>query len=244
MPTQEEIAQQYELLAKHRRRLHYLLGQQANLGRGFTPPGVGIDIEDARTEIKRIKTILRGWGAEVDDLPDDGETIHKATVPQPVPPSTRSGWIKLITVIIIGAAIVIVALTNLTGNLFQRNAPIPTQVAAIPTVLSSSSGISVTNASTAAPTYTPIISATQFPGLSLSSGITPVPDKAILVAGASTEFWKDIQSAPALIFPVDGDFDVQVKVKATGRQAKQGVALGVEPDEKFDKFLRLTNQWC
>lgn len=68
----DEIQQQ-NLLAAHRQRLAALLGQQATLGTGHTPPGVVTDIAAARAEIQRIKDYLRGREVAVADLPDDDD---------------------------------------------------------------------------------------------------------------------------------------------------------------------------
>jgi hypothetical protein len=76
MPTLEEIAQQQELLATHRRTLNHLLRQRASMGKDYIPPSVANGIDEARTEIKRIKRILRGWGINAEDLPNDEEATH------------------------------------------------------------------------------------------------------------------------------------------------------------------------
>ncbi len=71
MPDKKNIVDQQELLRIHRRTLAHYLGQQAALGAAFVPPGVMHGIHDARSEIAHIKATLRGWGATVEDLPDD-----------------------------------------------------------------------------------------------------------------------------------------------------------------------------
>src|SRR5262245_25618937 len=71
MPSQEDIANQQELLATYRRRLAGHLKQQAALGESYAPPGVQEGIREARDNIRRIKGILRGWRTAVEDLPDD-----------------------------------------------------------------------------------------------------------------------------------------------------------------------------
>src|SRR5690349_8473198 len=76
MPSQEEIKQQQDLLAAHRRTLAHSLKQQALLGIAQTPPGVVHGIEEAREQIRRVKSVLRGWGVPVEDLPDDGDAPH------------------------------------------------------------------------------------------------------------------------------------------------------------------------
>ena len=74
MPDNEEIAHQQRLLATHRRTLTILLEQQAVHTTAFTPPSVVHGITEARTQIQRIKAVLRGWGVPVDDAPDDTAT--------------------------------------------------------------------------------------------------------------------------------------------------------------------------
>jgi hypothetical protein len=68
---QEQIAQQQERLAAHRRTLAHYLQRQAILGAAHLPPEVTHGIVDARDEIRRIKHILRRWGLEAEDHPDD-----------------------------------------------------------------------------------------------------------------------------------------------------------------------------
>jgi hypothetical protein len=71
MPSQEEIANQQELLVTHRRRLAGYLKQQAALGEAYAPPGVQEGIREARANIRRIKGILHDWDVAIEDLPDD-----------------------------------------------------------------------------------------------------------------------------------------------------------------------------
>lgn len=71
MASKEDIAHQKNLLTIHRRNLAHYLGQQAAFGTAFTPPVVAHGITEARSNIQRIKGILRGWGIIVDDHPDD-----------------------------------------------------------------------------------------------------------------------------------------------------------------------------
>jgi outer membrane protein assembly factor BamB len=69
--NQEEIEQQLRLLKAHRRRLGVLLEQQARLGVAYAPPGLTLDIDEARAEIRRLKAILRRTGTTVEDSPND-----------------------------------------------------------------------------------------------------------------------------------------------------------------------------
>ena len=69
--TREQIDDQYDLLASHRRTLALYLKQQAQLGSAYAPPGVGNGVREARDAIKRVKATLLGWGQVVDDHPDD-----------------------------------------------------------------------------------------------------------------------------------------------------------------------------
>lgn len=73
MLNSEDITQQRELLAIHRRTLHHYIRQQAALGDAHTPPAVTSGMSEARAEIKRIKDLLRAQGAVVDDQPQDDE---------------------------------------------------------------------------------------------------------------------------------------------------------------------------
>jgi hypothetical protein len=72
MNRDEEIAQQLELLATHRQTLHHYLRQRALLGGdAYATPSVIHGIRGARSEIRRIKSALHGWGVDVEDHPDD-----------------------------------------------------------------------------------------------------------------------------------------------------------------------------
>src|SRR3954470_15893727 len=71
MPNQEDIAHQQELLAAHRRTLAQYLKQQALISELFTPPAIGHGIDEARANIRRVKSTLQAWGIPTEDLPDD-----------------------------------------------------------------------------------------------------------------------------------------------------------------------------
>ena len=86
MPTQDEIDQQRRRLEAHRATLHHYLDQVSLLGAIHTPPGVGAGIREARAGIAQCKAALRGWGAAVDDHPDD-----VAASPQPAPTGAAEG---------------------------------------------------------------------------------------------------------------------------------------------------------
>lgn len=83
MPSQEEIADQQELLATYRRTLARYLKQQAALGEAYVPPGVSEGIREARNNIRRIKDILRTWDVPVENHPDDEP-------PTPTPATLRA----------------------------------------------------------------------------------------------------------------------------------------------------------
>jgi hypothetical protein len=74
MASEEDIATQQTLLAAHRQTLGLLLAQEAQLGPAYAPPAVGNGIRAARSAIAEIKRTLRGWGANVEDLPNDSDS--------------------------------------------------------------------------------------------------------------------------------------------------------------------------
>ncbi len=74
MPTQEDIDQQKTLLNIHRRNLAHYLKQATFHGQGNIPLGTLNGIDSERSEIRRIKGVLRGWKQQVDDHIDDEET--------------------------------------------------------------------------------------------------------------------------------------------------------------------------
>lgn len=77
MLGQEEISQQLQLLTINRRTLAHYLRQRDQQGYLNTPPGILNGIDEARSNIRRIKGILQSWGVSVEDLPDDEEAISR-----------------------------------------------------------------------------------------------------------------------------------------------------------------------
>jgi len=75
MPTEEEIADQRELLTTYRRTLSRYLRQLAQHGEAHAPPSLFEGIREAREQIKRIKAVLRNWNVTVDDHPNDVEAL-------------------------------------------------------------------------------------------------------------------------------------------------------------------------
>jgi hypothetical protein len=74
----DDIANQQQLLAQHRRTLAIYLHQLANLGANYAPPAVHNGIREARAAIQRIKVWLRDQGEDVDDIPGDEPTPEEA----------------------------------------------------------------------------------------------------------------------------------------------------------------------
>jgi hypothetical protein len=79
MLSPDEIAEQQQLLAAHRRTLAVYLRQAAEIGRNFSPPSLINGIDDSRANIRRIKAALTAAGIDVPEDPDDEE-------PPPPPP--------------------------------------------------------------------------------------------------------------------------------------------------------------
>jgi hypothetical protein len=71
MPTLEEINDQRERLAIHRRNLAHLLRQEAKCSSDYVPLSIVNGITEQRGHIQRIKRILHLWGENVADHPDD-----------------------------------------------------------------------------------------------------------------------------------------------------------------------------
>lgn len=82
MPTPEDIDNQQQLLATYRRTLAHYLAQRAIHGRAYMPASIAHSIDEARDGIRRSKGNLRGWGVEVEDLPDDEEADAPARISQ------------------------------------------------------------------------------------------------------------------------------------------------------------------
>jgi hypothetical protein len=68
-----EIAGYRDLLKIHRRNLETYLKQQEQFGEGLSPPIIIHSIQDNRSEIQKIKAILRAWDIAVEDLPGEEE---------------------------------------------------------------------------------------------------------------------------------------------------------------------------
>ncbi len=57
------------------RNLELYLKQQEQFGENLAPPVITHGLENARSEIQRIKAILRGWNIVVEDLSAEEETV-------------------------------------------------------------------------------------------------------------------------------------------------------------------------
>jgi hypothetical protein len=146
VPDQEAIEDQKQLLAAYRRTLAQYLKQQAMIGLVHIQPGVAQGIREARSNIRRIKAILRGWETEVEDYPDDEEPLDDIA-PQPTishvrGAPTRPGRQSIATIVgILGLIAVIVFLflrsvtsdwinsrpqaTTITASTASTSAPTP-----------------------------------------------------------------------------------------------------------------------
>jgi hypothetical protein len=63
-----KVRHQLDLLKIHRSNLATYLAQQKQLSGGQAPPALVNSLDHVRSEIQRVKAILRGWGIVVDDL--------------------------------------------------------------------------------------------------------------------------------------------------------------------------------
>lgn len=70
-PTEDDIHNQQEQLAAHRRTLAGLLVQQAGVSQLHAKPEITNGIRESREAIARIKATLREWGISVSNHPDD-----------------------------------------------------------------------------------------------------------------------------------------------------------------------------
>jgi hypothetical protein len=66
-----EVAHYRDLLKVYRQRLPIHLKQQEQFGEHLAPPMVIHELQNARSEIQRIKAILRAWNIAVEDLPEE-----------------------------------------------------------------------------------------------------------------------------------------------------------------------------
>lgn len=82
MSSREQLRHQIEQLAFHREALAALLAQRAIHTRAHEPSSVTLGINQARTDIARIKTYLREHGVDIGDEPDDDDPLFSASVQQ------------------------------------------------------------------------------------------------------------------------------------------------------------------
>jgi hypothetical protein len=103
MLSPEEITEQQQLLATHRQTLAIYQTQRALIGNAYSPPALISGIEEARSNIKRIKAILRAAGVVVPDDPDDESTTSTFTRPAALlaPGRPRRIWVWLVLVDVI-----------------------------------------------------------------------------------------------------------------------------------------------
>lgn len=80
MSSKKAIEQQLERLGAEREKLADLLIQRAKLGSAYAPPAVSSGIREARDAIRQVKTILRGWGVQVEDQLDDESPVQERTI--------------------------------------------------------------------------------------------------------------------------------------------------------------------
>jgi hypothetical protein len=66
-----EVAHYRDLLKVYRQRLPIHLKQQEQFGENLAPPMIIHELQNARSEIQRIKAILRAWNIVVEDLPEE-----------------------------------------------------------------------------------------------------------------------------------------------------------------------------
>lgn len=81
MSTQEEIEDQRALLNIYRRNLARYLKQLASSGSTYVLPPIANGIEEERNNIRRVKRILREWGVDVIDHPDDNPSQYNESLP-------------------------------------------------------------------------------------------------------------------------------------------------------------------
>jgi hypothetical protein len=108
MLSPEEIAEQQQLLAAHRRTLAIYLKQQAEIGQAYSPPALINGIEYARSNIRRIRATLSAAGVTVSEDPDDEEPqpSHRRPVAVPRQDPMFPRWLGLavVSVLVIGLA--------------------------------------------------------------------------------------------------------------------------------------------
>jgi hypothetical protein len=79
LPTNEEISELQALLWTYRQTLAAQLEQEMRYGDALAPPSIINSIAESREQVDYLKTILRMWGVEVDDHPND---VRSVFVPQ------------------------------------------------------------------------------------------------------------------------------------------------------------------
>ena len=134
----ETIEQHQSLLSSWRKMLEICLALQQELGEQRAPTNVAVGIVEARGEITRIKGLLRGWGEDAIDLPDEMTTadtgeiarnlhlleIHRRTLAHYLHQMQMLGERDTPPMIINGLADVRRQIATLKRRLRQWNAPV------------------------------------------------------------------------------------------------------------------------
>lgn len=166
MPSQKDIEHQQQLLVTYRNNLADYLLQQALLGKGYTPPGVLNGIRAARSDIQRVKGILRDWGMVVDDHPDD---IDSTTSRPPIQRPKRSSL-----VVLIGGAL-LALIVGIIGLLAPRTGGISIQATQTAVVQQAVAASSVTTVLSSTATTSPTLTST----VAQTNTVTPIPSQAL-----------------------------------------------------------------
>src|SRR6266540_807518 len=80
MLSSQDIAEQLHLLNTYRQTLSICLQQRAMHGDASVPPATVHTINDCRSNIRRIKKILRSSSTNVEDLPNDEDVENIAAL--------------------------------------------------------------------------------------------------------------------------------------------------------------------
>lgn len=132
MPSDEDIRTLIELLTAYRRTLAQLLKQRALISELLAPPSINNGIQEARTEIHRIKDALRAWGVAVDDIPTDDEApVERLNVPTTIQQPRQNN--RLIIGLI--STIILLSIVGVTGFLLLINNRLNTDAYLVATVL-------------------------------------------------------------------------------------------------------------
>jgi regulation of enolase protein 1 (concanavalin A-like superfamily) len=86
---------------------------------------------------------------------------------------------------------------------------------------------------------------TWYPGTSSANAysLSRSPGALTIIAGPKTDQWMNDNSAPLMLYPIEGDFVVQVKVAFFPKRHVQGAGIGLRTRQTPNTFVRIKREF-